>query len=57
MFIILHNKTSIDLPTVQDTDPLARLSSHGPALLHLLDDVESRHHGAEHHVLPVQPLK
>ena len=44
-----------DLTTVQDIDHLAGLPSPRAHLLDLPDDVEPRHHRAEHHVLPVQP--
>ena len=45
----------MELTAVKDTDPLAGLSSHGAALLHLPHDVQPRHDGAKHDVLPVQP--
>ena len=53
--ICVNQISESELSTVQNFDNLTGLPSHGAALLNLLDNVEARHHRAEHHVLPVQP--
>ena len=45
------------LPTIRDDDLLARLAGLRAESLDLGDDLHALHNLAEHHVLPVQPLR